>query len=65
MKFHAKNVEECWRIARNLARAYQRQLTHLAMTGRSRHDCLIARNVADRIALQIRYGRTGVRKRAK
>lgn len=56
LKFKARTVEQCWKIARREAEAIQRWAhkhrnpVHLAI-------CYAARDAADRIALKIRYGR--------
>jgi hypothetical protein len=56
----AKSVEQCWRIARRAAEAYQRQYA-LALGPYQRALCLAARDAASRIALKIRFGTTGQR----
>jgi hypothetical protein len=54
----ATSVEQCWRIARRAAEAYQRQYA-LASGPYHRALCLAARDAASRIALKIRFGVTG------
>jgi hypothetical protein len=56
MIFHAQTVEECWQIARRAAKAYQREANRHNRRPGKRVLCLAARNTADRIALEIRYG---------
>jgi len=55
--FHAKTVEDCWRIARQDAEMYQRRINR-SNSYHTRALCLISRAAADRIALRIRYGKT-------
>lgn len=56
MKMYAKTIEECWRIAREEAEAYQRRMAR-ARTVQELTLCRTARDAADRIALRIRFGR--------
>lgn len=60
LKFHARDVEMCWRIARAAAEGAQKRLNTLHAaegdTIRAR-ECKAARDTADRIALEIRFGR--------
>lgn len=53
--FHASSVYQCWRIARRTAIAYQRRQNRATTIG-EQMLCRTARDVADRIALTIRYG---------
>lgn len=57
--FHAKTVQECWAIARAEAERYQRAMGRARDAGEvlTYEVCKVARNAADRIALEIRYGR--------
>lgn len=59
MSFKAKSVEECWRIARKTAMAYQRAMNHAGKKRQSPRwaTCKAARDAADRIAAKIKYGR--------
>lgn len=54
--FHARSVAQCWAIARRTARAYQREMARCKTAGR-RTLCQAGRDAADRVALEIRYGR--------
>lgn len=59
MTFHAKTVEQCWRLARRHAQLYQRKINALEDQQRDMNQavrCRAARDAADRIALAIRYG---------
>lgn len=55
MTFHAQTVAQCWRIARRLTIAYQREFNRAKMSGH-KIQCLAARDAADRVAMTIRYG---------
>lgn len=62
VKFYAKTIEQCWNIARRDARRYQALMARALEERGQRHSidyaaCRAARNAADRIALEIRYGR--------
>ena len=63
--FHTQSVYACWKIARNDAERYQRHMARHLKRGEIAlaSVCRAARDVADRIALTIRYGRRKGRRR--
>lgn len=55
-KLYARTVLDCWLIAREHARAYQRSANNAKHNPLQRAACILKRDAADRIALTIRYG---------
>lgn len=64
MDHHARSVHDCWLIARRHAEHYQHELNKaLHERGHINYSraatCRAARDAADKIALEIRFGKNG------